>query len=77
MSKHKFTPRAPSVHLITASRTGVNSSNASLADATTVDDALSKLSFAAANLASTGQPFFLGVGIQKPHLGEVGSAYPL
>lgn len=42
--------------------------NRTLADATTVADATAKLRYAAANLAATGQPFFLGVGLQKPHL---------
>lgn len=42
--------------------------NITLADATTLADAKAKLRFAATNLAKTGQPFFLGVGLQKPHL---------
>ena len=42
--------------------------NRTLADATTVADATAKLRYATANLAATGQPFFIGVGLQKPHL---------
>jgi hypothetical protein len=42
--------------------------NHTLADAMTVADATTKLRFAATNLEKNGQPFFLGVGLQKPHL---------
>lgn len=38
------------------------------ADRATVDDAVLKLRYAAANLEQHGQPFFLGVGLRKPHL---------
>ena len=37
-------------------------------DLATQADAVRKLRFAAANRRATGQPFYLGVGIRKPHL---------
>lgn len=39
-----------------------------LGDFVTYKDAISKLQFAAANLKSTGQPFFQVLGIKRPHL---------
>lgn len=41
---------------------------APLADFITYKDAIAKLRFAAARRASTLQPFFLAVGIKRPHL---------
>ena len=38
-----------------------------LCDKTIGDDAVAKLSIAAANLKQTGMPFFLAVGFRKPH----------
>ena len=46
---------------------GSNSSS-TLCDSTTLADALPKLRYAIANQKATGQPFFLGMGLQKPHL---------
>jgi arylsulfatase A-like enzyme len=39
-----------------------------LGDFVTYKDAITKMRFAAANLKSTGQPFFQVVGIKRPHL---------
>ena len=39
-----------------------------LGDFVTYQDAITKLQFAAANLKSTGQPFFQVMGIKRPHL---------
>eukprot|EP00729_Bicosta_minor_P022722 gene22722-21114_t len=38
------------------------------ADIVTLEDALIKLDYATQNRRDTGQPWFLGVGFQKPHL---------
>eukprot|EP00039_Didymoeca_costata_P029970 m.27309 g.27309 ORF g.27309 m.27309 type:complete len:560 (-) comp7884_c0_seq1:85-1764(-) len=45
-----------------------NSSIGSFADTDTLNDALLKLDYAVDNKKKTGQPFFLGMGVQKPHL---------
>lgn len=39
-----------------------------LCDRVIADDAIIKLRLAAANLAATGQPFFVAAGFRKPHL---------
>ena len=44
----------------------LNGSGAYFADVSTLQDATTKLRYAAKNRNSTGQPFFLGVGIRKP-----------
>ena len=70
------TPTAPRPRWCAIDDVPLNGSTAGLnttqippfCDTVTLEDGLTKLKYAAANRLATGQPFFVGVGFQKPHL---------